>query len=102
MVAPLNMTGPTFKGIFMPAFTTLRRSLAGAAFLAIALSAPAFAQEPVVLATVNGTEITNADVNFAKEAMGDALQHFLFPLGQTVFFPALIRLAIGSQGNCEF
>jgi peptidyl-prolyl cis-trans isomerase C len=74
MVAAPIKTDPTFKGIFMPVFTTLRRSLAGAAFLAIVLSAPAMAQEPVVLATVNGTEITNADVNFAKEALGEALQ----------------------------
>ena len=58
----------------MPVFTALRRSLAGAAFLALALSAPAMAQDTVVLATVDGTEITNADVNFAKEALGDALQ----------------------------
>ena len=51
----------------------LRRALAGAALVSIALAAPAIAQDAKVLATVDGSEITSQDLEFAKQSLGDAL-----------------------------
>lgn len=57
----------------MPVSTSLRRLVAGVALASLAFTLPLAAEEAKVLATVDGHEITSADVTFARDALGDAL-----------------------------
>ncbi len=62
-----------YKDPQMPVFTSLRRLAAGVAIASLAFTLPLAADEAKVLATVDGHQITSADVTFARDALGDAL-----------------------------
>lgn len=53
---------------------TVRTGIAGAALVAMAIASPVLAQDAKVLATVDTHQVTDKDVAFAKQTLGEALQ----------------------------
>ena len=58
----------------MSILKTVRAGITGAALVAMAIASPVLAQEAKVLATVDSHQITDKDVAFTKQSLGEALQ----------------------------
>ena len=75
----------------MPVSKLLRHAAAGAALAAVAFSLPVHAEEAKVLATVDGEQITTADVEYAKKNLGDSLSQVPAGAQQTMIVDLLIE-----------
>jgi peptidyl-prolyl cis-trans isomerase C len=75
----------------MPVSKLLRHAAAGAALAAVAFSLPVHAEEAKVLATVDGQQITTADVEYAKKNLGDSLSQVPAGAQQTMIVDMLIE-----------
>jgi peptidyl-prolyl cis-trans isomerase C len=75
----------------MPVSKLLRHAAAGAALAAVAFSLPVRAEEAKVLATVDGEQITTADVEYAKKNLGDSLSQVPAGAQQTMIVDLLIE-----------